>query len=344
MIVFGIIVFWMLPIMGMLWILHIIYLEYRHDRIPILLYHRLISRDAVNRGEIRDDEMIFVSYDVSFAEQMEHLHKAGYTTLDFDDYLAIREDKMPLPEKPVIITFDDGYLSTYTMAFPELKKYGHKATIFVALRPNDYSFRCVEGVDSFLAHAQIREMADHNISIQSHTLTHCVLSALDEDDALYELTESRRQISEITGRTVEHVAIPRAGYSRTTRNLVKRVDYKTACCNNKGTANNLSDLLALPRIVIERGISVTDFARCLTPRSSVMLRIIGNIKRIPERIGGPQLAKKVRDLLYAGSLRSLFETRSLKMMVAGFAMLYLLGSVLFTWYLMARWVFPGGTP
>ncbi len=187
-------------------------------------------------------------------------------------------------------------------------------------------------------------MAKHNISIQSHTLTHCVLSALDEDDALYELTESRRQISEITGRTVEHVAIPRAGYSRTIRNLVKRVNYKTACCNNKGTANNLSDLLALPRIVIERGISVTDFARCLTPRSSVMLRIIGNIKRVPERIGGPQLAKKVRDLLYSASLRSLFETRSLKMMVAAFAMLYVLGSVLFTWYLMAHWVSFGETP
>ncbi|MBU4201608.1 MAG: hypothetical protein KKB85_00460, partial [Candidatus Altiarchaeota archaeon] len=142
----------------------------------------------------------------------------------------------------------------------------------------------------------------------------------------------------------DHIAIPRAGYSRKTRELVKKAGYKSVCCNNKGTANNLSDLLALPRIVVERDMNVTDFDRCLTPRSSVMLRIIGNIKRIPERIGGPQLAKKVRDLLYSGALRSLFETRSMKMMVTAFSMLYVIGSVLFTGYLVARWVSSGGTP
>jgi peptidoglycan/xylan/chitin deacetylase (PgdA/CDA1 family) len=336
MIALGIIIFWLIPFIAASWFLYIIYLEYRQDRVPILLYHRLLSKKAADRGEVRDDEMIYVCYDVSFAEQMEYLHDAGYNTLDFDDYLSIREGKIPFPEKPVIITFDDGYLSTYTMAFPVLKKYGFKATQFVVLEPNEYSLRCVEGMDSFLTRAQISEMVNHKISIQSHTLTHCVLSSLADNEILYELMESRRQISAITGRSVDHIAIPRAGYGRRVQNLVKKVGYKSACCNNKGTANNKTDLLALPRIVIERDMDLKDFTRCLTPKTSIMLRIVGNIKRIPERIVGPQLAKKIRDVLYSGSFRYLFELRTLKILVPIFGVLYAFSSVFFTWNLITR--------
>jgi peptidoglycan/xylan/chitin deacetylase (PgdA/CDA1 family) len=280
--------------------------------------------------------MIYVCYDTAFAEQMAYLNKFGYTTLDLNDYIAIRDNKLNLPRKPVIITFDDGYLSTYTMAFPEIKKHGLKATIFVPLIPDEYSHRTIEGVDSFLTQTQILEMAEHKISIQSHTLTHCVLSTLNDEEALYELTESRRQISNLTGRPTEHIAIPRAGYSQRVRKLVKKAGYKSACCNNKGAANNCSDLLALPRIVVERDMNISDFARCLTPWTSVMLRIIGNIKRIPERIAGPILAKRIRDILYTGSFRLLFETRILKILVPAFAMLYLLSSAIFTWHWIER--------
>jgi peptidoglycan/xylan/chitin deacetylase (PgdA/CDA1 family) len=222
------------------------------------------------------------------------------------------------------------------MSFPELKKYAFKATIFVPPIPDDYTRDSVEDVDSFLTKNQIIEMAEHNISIQSHTLTHCVLSTLNDEEAFYELTESRRQISNITGRPTEHIAIPRAGYSRRVRKLVKKAGYKSACCNNKGAANNSSDLLALPRIVVERDMNLSDFARCLTPWAAVMLRIIGNIKRIPERIVGPILAKRIRDILYAGSFRRIFETRILKILVPAFAMLYLLSGVIFTWLWIER--------
>ena len=325
-----------MPLAALLWLLRIIYLEYRQDRVPILLYHRLVSKSAAQKGEIRDDEMIFVSYDAAFAEQMAYLNREGYTTLDFDDYLAIRDGNMPLPQKPVIITFDDGYLSNYTMAFPQLKKCNLKATLFVALEPNEYSLKCVEGVDSFLNASQLFEMSAHQVSIQSHTLTHCVLSALSDKEALYELTESRRQIALITGRSVDHIAIPRAGYSRRIRHLVQTAGYKTACCNNKGSACNLSDLLALPRIVIERDMNISDFARSLTPRASVMLRIVGNIKRIPERIAGPQLAKKVRDILYGGPFHYFFTMKTLKMIIPAFAALYLVGSLLFSWHMVGQ--------
>lgn len=333
-IIIGIVVFFVAPALCILWVAYMAYLEHRRDRIPILLYHRLIARSQAEQGQARDDEMIWVSYDTHFAEQMAYLHEAGYTTLDMDDYVAIRSGAAPLPDKPVVITLDDGYLSNYTMAYPVLKSHGQKATIFVAPEPDEHTRNLVAGVDGFLTAEQMAEMADNGISIQSHTLTHCILSEMDDASVAHELRESRRRLAEVTGRPVDHIAIPRAGHSRRIRRLVAAEGYKTSCCNNKGTATGLSDLLALPRIVIERDMDVQAFARALTPRSSTMLRIVGNIKRVPEWIGGVGFAGRLRSILYGGPLGGLFKTRVLKRVLVLVGLAYLAGSVWFAWYLM----------
>jgi peptidoglycan/xylan/chitin deacetylase (PgdA/CDA1 family) len=331
----GLILFGALPAVLGLEILRYIFLEHRRDRIPILLYHRLVSWSAVREGRIPDDEMIWVSYDTRFAEQMQYLKDAGFTTLDMDDYLAIRAKKMPRPAKPVIVTFDDGYLSVFTLAFPVLRSHGQKATFFVVPQPDPRDREVFKGLDDFLVPAQMREMADAGMSIQSHTVTHCVLNELDDEHAWFELTESRKQIAEITGRPVDHIAIPCAGYSRRIQRMVSRAGYRTACCNNKGTANAWSNPLALPRIVIERDMTVADFTRCLSPQGAVMLRITGNLKRLPERLGGARFAIWMRNLLYRGPWGALFVTRNLKKVIAALALVYAACGLLFWWYLLA---------
>ncbi len=328
----GIILFWVLPVLAILWVLWNAYQEYRSDRIPIILYHRFIEQNAAREGRVRDDEMIYVCYDTAFAQQMKYLYEQGYTSLDFEDYLNVRKAPDELPEKPVIITFDDGYLSNYTIAFPELKKYGHKATLFTALEPNEYSYKTVEGVDDFITPEHMREMSNNNVSIQSHTVTHCVLRDLNDETAFYALLEPLNRISKITGRPVRHIAIPRIGYSRRIKKLVKQAGYKTACCNNKGAATGLSDTLALPRIVIERDMEIQDFARALQPKYSLMLRIIGGIKRIPERVGGPTCARLIRNILYKKSLAFVFQTKNLKWLIGAFGLLYVIAVGLFTWW------------
>ncbi len=332
----GIVVFLVIPGVIALLVARCILLEYRHDRVPIILFHRLLCKADADKGVVRDDEMIWVSYDTTFVRQMEFLRDNGYTAIDFDDYVKIRSGQAKLPSKPVIITFDDGYVSNYTMGFPVLRRLGLKATIFVPPEPDDYTRGKVLDVDGFVSAEQIREMSDGGISIQSHTLTHCVLTDLDDLSAMHELTESRNLLSQITGRPVEHIAIPRAGYSRHIAGLVAAAGYKTACCNNKGSANGRSSLLALPRIVVERDMSMADFARCLAPRGAAILRIVGNIKRIPEFLGGARFAVAVRRRLYHGPLRPLFETRNLKKVVAAAGLLYVAACVLFMHHLITR--------
>ena len=64
-------------------------------------------------------------------EHLAALQDAGYTTITFQDLLAYVEQGTELPEKPVLLTFDDGYESNYTLAYPLLQQYQMKATIFV---------------------------------------------------------------------------------------------------------------------------------------------------------------------------------------------------------------------
>jgi peptidoglycan/xylan/chitin deacetylase (PgdA/CDA1 family) len=332
----GALLFIFIPALVALWVLRCFVSEYRRDRVPILLYHRFIRKADADAGRVPDNEMMWVCYDTRFAEQMAYLHEHGYTTLHFDDYLRIRLGQAPLPPKPIIITMDDGYLSNYEIAYPVLKKYGQKATIFVAPEPDEHTRRLVAGVDGFLSPEQMREIDANGVAIESHTLTHCVLADLNDETARYELTESRRRLAEILGRAVAHIAIPRAGYSRRIARLVREAGYRTACCNNKGSATARSDLLALPRFVIERDMTLEEFARALTPRSAVMLRIVGNIKRMPVSIFGVQRTQMLRRWLYFGPLRGLFVTRRLKRIVVGFAAVYLFGCAAFVWYLVQR--------
>ena len=331
----GFLVFVLLPGLLASWAVFSFLLERRKDRIPILLYHRLLSKDKAERGEVPDDEMIWVCYDSSFSEQMRYLRDHGFTTLDFDDYTAIRNGTRPMPEKPVIVTLDDGYLSSYTMAFPVLRANRQKAVLFVVVEPNEYTRRKVEGVDGFVTAGQLKEMAQHGISIQSHTVTHCILTDLTDDEMRYELEESRKRLSEATGRPVRHIAIPRAGYNRRVKRFVKQAGYQTACCNNKGAAHGLSDPLALPRIVVERDMTIEEFARALSPAGATELRLLGGIKRIPERTLGPRWGANLRRVLYSGHLKPLFQLRHLKRAALGAALMYFLGSVWFSLHLMS---------
>ncbi len=301
---------------------------------PILLYHRLIRRSAAREGSVSDEEMIWTVYDDSFAAQMASLKESGYRTLDLDEYLQIRAGRAPLPTKPILITFDDGYESNYTLAYPELRRNGLCATIFVAPEPDAESQQLIEGIDAFLSGAQIREMSENRISIQSHGLTHCILTELDDDGVRRELTASKGQLEEITGKAVNHLAIPRAGYSRKIRRFAREAGYRTVCANNKGSASGLSSLMALPRIVVERDMTIEEFRDCLGPRGTLTLRILGNLKRIPERIGGARFAQRVREWLYQPPLVRLFRTSALKKTVALGGLIYALAAVAFWVYLL----------
>jgi len=92
-------------------------------RVPILMYHHFADDDLGHPGMVASGEQ--------FASHLRALRDAGFTTISFNDLAAFVYDGAPLPERPVIITIDDGYLSTYEVAFPILKQYDMNATVFI---------------------------------------------------------------------------------------------------------------------------------------------------------------------------------------------------------------------
>ena len=118
-----------------------------------------------------------------FEWQMKYLVDHGYHSITIDELYAFLEGKGTLPERPVLITFDDGYVDNYTNAYPILKKYNLKATIFIVTG-------FVSKRKGYLTWDQLREMERNGITAQSHTVTHAPLPELPDERIREELVAS----------------------------------------------------------------------------------------------------------------------------------------------------------
>lgn len=171
-------------------------------RVPILMYHEV----GDNTWGVSD---LFVSPE-NMRQQLQYLSDNGYEPIFFSD-LTHLEDY----EKPVLLTFDDGYIGNYTELYPLLQEYNMKATVFISTG--------LLGKENYLDQDQVREMSDSGlVSIQSHTVSHAVLAELDYDDQQWELKQSLIDIARITGKLPYALAYPTGSYNDSTVELGKK--------------------------------------------------------------------------------------------------------------------------
>ncbi len=124
----------------------------------------------------------------SLEKQLKYLTENGYTPIWFED--LGRADQI---EKPILLTFDDGYDDNYHELLPILKKYQVKATVFVIVD--------LLGTEHYMTEEQVREMANSGlVSIQSHTMTHAYLNECDEEQLEYEIAQSKLAVTRLTGK------------------------------------------------------------------------------------------------------------------------------------------------
>ena len=129
--------------------------------VPVLMYH------SVGEG----DNIVVISPE-NFRKHLQAIEQNGFTPVSLDELISYVDYGFPLPEKPVCITFDDGYLDNYTAAFPMLKEFGYKATIFAIVSSvgKDTYKNTNHGITPHFSYDQAREMmASGLISVQSHT-------------------------------------------------------------------------------------------------------------------------------------------------------------------------------
>ncbi|MDR3565778.1 MAG: polysaccharide deacetylase family protein [Negativicutes bacterium] len=203
--------------------------------VPVLNYHKVLDGAdtplALGTGE--------------FEEQMAYLHDQGFHAITPDQLIDYIEKGKPLPDKPVLITFDDGYQDFYDNAYPILKKYGLTATVFL--------ISDVVGHDpGYLKWDEIEEMRQKGkgIVFGSHTLSHVALKTLPPEEIMAQLVKSREGIEWRLDVPVKYFAYPGGSYSREVEKMVQQAGYRAAFTVDLGRVHRDSNIYALERIPI----------------------------------------------------------------------------------------------
>lgn len=168
----------------------------REAEVPILVYHTVRPWRA-------DDGPSARQYNVTpetFEAQLALLKERGYESIAFDELEAALLRGGTLPEKPVLITLDDGTASHYDHAFPLLKKYGFTATFFVFTNAIDRP--------NYLTSAQILEMREAGMRFGNHTRYHQYLTRLPEAEASEEMRTGKERLETLLGEEVAVIAWP----------------------------------------------------------------------------------------------------------------------------------------
>lgn len=168
------------------------YTDYDKYRIPALLYHNIVP-DA----EYHMQGLMHITQS-NFKDHMLKIKEAGYTPVLFEDLVNAAEGKFQLPQKPILITFDDGYSSNYDYAYPILRDLGFKATVFIIT-----SSVGLGGAGVTFPHftwEQAAQMQQSGVmSIQSHSNTHRDFSLLSDDEAFEDMLVSKKLIESSLG-------------------------------------------------------------------------------------------------------------------------------------------------
>jgi peptidoglycan/xylan/chitin deacetylase (PgdA/CDA1 family) len=217
-------------------------IQYNDKPIPILMYHS-IAYEKDNDIRIPKEK---------FREQMKFLKDNGYTTLTLTEVSDLFTKNIPIPKKSVVLTFDDGYVDNYTNAFPVLKEFGIKATVFVI---TDW----VDKVPQFMTISQLKEMEKNGIDIEAHTQIHDELDKLNYDEQLKTLKGSKEFLEKNLNKRVNFMAYPFGKYNSTTIKAANDAGYTVALKMAGGWAKKENGMLTLNRIYVGANDSIDTF-------------------------------------------------------------------------------------
>jgi len=157
----------------------------------------------------------------TFDAQLTYLKVAGYTVVRFNDLEAYLTTGTPLPPNPIILSFDDGWSSQYTYAFPILKKHNYPATFFL--------FTNGIGRPSFVSWENVRELIGAGMTIGDHSRSHPYLTQITDQEALWrEIDGSKKFLEKELGVEINEFAYPFGRYTPEIVAMVKNAGYKSA--------------------------------------------------------------------------------------------------------------------
>lgn len=196
-------------------------------RVPVLMYHRI--------GTVENAwEQKYCVAPERFREHMRAIARRGFRPCSLGAFTAWLGGNAPLPEKSILLTFDDGFLGVYEHAFPMLRDLGWPFTVFLVsglLGQTDAwtaDSNPAGRTYPLLGEREIAEMRRAGVSFQSHTRTHPDLTGLDDAALDAELAGSRRELEALLGAPVDCLAYPFGKVDDRVANAARAAGYRAA--------------------------------------------------------------------------------------------------------------------
>jgi peptidoglycan/xylan/chitin deacetylase (PgdA/CDA1 family) len=218
-------------------------------QVPILMYH-YVDETPPPAGPYADELTVRTG---DFEAEMKYLNDNGYHTVSLADAYLAMAGLEALPSKPVVLTFDDGGLDNYLVAFPLLKKHGLTATFFIITG--------TVGKDGQMDWDQLREMAASGMAIQSHTVSHPDLRGIPAARLEAELADSRAAITQAVAEPGYVLCYPGGAYDQRVIEAAKAAGYVMAVATGRGKDLDPKAVFEIKRRRVQAFLPLTSFAR-----------------------------------------------------------------------------------
>lgn len=219
-------------------------------RIPILMYHHISSK-LVEGNSVAEN---------LFGEQMDWLNTNGYNTISFsqlNDYLIYG---LALPDKPILLSFDDGYIDNYQNAFKILINKGMKGSFGVITSLVGTN---AHGSRFYMSWDELREMDTEGMELVDHSMSHKYMPKISDNELIQELLDSKKIIEELTKKRVETFVYPTGGYNNHVIEKLKEYGYRSARISGNYKKMSLENIFTLPVIKVAWGTSPTELGRLI---------------------------------------------------------------------------------
>jgi len=207
--------------------------------IPILVYHHVVPAHAPG--------VLYVTPD-GFEQHLRFLSDNGYQSISFTDLADSLEYGRPLPERPVILSFDDGWENQFEYGFPLLQKYGFGATFYIVSGYLDH--------ENFMTTDQLQAMMAAGMTLGCHSHTHPSLPSLGAGARLKdEVAGSKAWLEDHFGIAIDTFAYPYGAYTAGVTAAVKAAGYRTARTVDTGTHATADNLATLPAVLYSQYVN-----------------------------------------------------------------------------------------
>lgn len=229
----------------------IFYFNYSR-RVPILMYHRIASITG-DRNAVPPEK---------FHEQLYYLKQAGFHTISLSALYAFYTEQKPLPQKPVLLTFDDGYSDNLQTALPILKEFGFTAIVFPIgnwMGKENKWENFHKAPTKTMSVQELKIWQENGMEIAAHTMNHPFLTTLDDPRLSEELSASRQLLEREFSQTIDFLCYPYGKFNEKVKLAAQKSGYKGAFAIFENIPLWHTDLFALPRIQIPHKQKLWEF-------------------------------------------------------------------------------------